>query len=65
MGLTSDQEIWGVALWVERNKGKNGGEWISKKIARFQDADDQGGLALWSKVAERHSKLAARTSSPN
>ena len=65
MVLTADQEIWGVALWVERTQGKNGAEWISHTIARFEEADDQGGMALWSKVAERHSQLTARTSPPD
>ena len=65
MVLTADQEIWGVALWVERTQGVNGGEWIGKTIARFEEADDQGGVALWSKVAERHSELTGHKLPPN
>lgn len=59
--MTRDQELWGVALWVERTHGDNGPGHIAEQIARLTGAGDEDGIAMWRAVAERYDKLRERT----
>jgi len=55
--LTRDQEIWGIALWVEKNHGEGGSKFISEQIDRLATAGDDEGIALWREVARRYEQL--------
>lgn len=60
--LTRDQELWGMALWVDKNHGDAGGEFIASKIDQLCRAGEQDGARLWQDVARRYEQLAERTS---
>jgi hypothetical protein len=55
--LTRDQEIWGIALWVERNHGERGPTFITEQIGRLSTAGDDKGISLWREVARRYEQL--------
>lgn len=55
--LTTDQETWGLALWVEKHHGAGGEAYIQQRISHFEEAGDQGGAKLWRRVAERYGQL--------
>jgi len=57
--LTRDQEIWGIALWVERKHGESGPEFIAEQIGRLSIEDDDEGISLWREVAQRYERLIA------
>ena len=58
--LTRDQELWGMALWVEKHHGDAGGEFIASKIDQLNRAGAQDGARLWQNVARRYEQLAER-----
>lgn len=64
MVLNRDQELWGVALWVEKNHGENGPTFIAQQIERLALEGDEAGVAMWRTVAERFDQLS-RTPEPN
>ncbi len=64
MVLTRDQELWGVALWVEKNHGEGGPAFIAKQIERLALEGDEVGVAMWRTVAERFDQLC-RSPQPN
>ena len=41
--LTRDQELWGMALWVDKHHGDAGGEFIASKIDQLYQAGEQDG----------------------
>ena len=56
--MTRDQELWGMALWVERQHGAEAGDtFIADKIDQFSSVGDEGGVDLWAAVGERFNKL--------
>ena len=55
-GLTRDQEVWGMALWVERVHGNNGWFHIATEQDRLLAAGDLDGVALW-RVVQQHWEL--------
>ncbi len=55
--MTPDQQIWAVALWVEKNHGDRGPIYIAEQIGRLALARDEAGVAMWKKVAARYSEL--------
>ncbi len=57
MVLTRDQELWGVALWVEKNHGESGPTYIASQIERLALEGDEAGVAMWRTVAERFDQL--------
>lgn len=57
MVLTRDQELWGVALWVEKNHGERGPIYIASQIERLALEDDEAGVTMWRTVAERFDQL--------
>ena len=50
LDLTRDQEIWGMALWVERTHGENGWMHIAMEQDRCLAAGEIDGVALWREV---------------
>lgn len=57
MTLTRDQELWGIALWVEKAHGDNGWFHIAQQQDRLLAAGDFGGVAMWRVVGERYDQL--------
>jgi hypothetical protein len=55
--VTRDQELWGVALWVEKQHGTEGPRFIAEQAGRMALADDTEGVAMWLAVAERFPRL--------
>ena len=60
--LTRDQELWGMALWVEKHHGHAGGEFIAAKIDQLSRDGEVDGVKLWQEVAHRLDQLGERTS---
>jgi hypothetical protein len=59
--LTRDQELWAVALWVERNHGDNGLDHIAREVERLAAEGDEAGVATWEAIAERYRQLREKT----
>lgn len=59
--LTRDQELWGIALWVEKNHGDDGRSYITNQVERFALKGDEAGVAMWRSVAERFDRLRRRS----
>lgn len=57
-GLTREQEIWGMALWVETHHGSGGAAHIAEQIERLIMAGEPDGVALWRAVAQHYRALA-------
>lgn len=60
--LTRDQELWGVALWVEKAHSENAQGYMAEQVTRLAEAGDAAGIAMWRAVAERYDKLRENTS---
>jgi hypothetical protein len=66
MTISREQEIWAVALWVDREHGEEAEQFIAEKILHVEDLGDLGGRDLWSQVARRYVELRdALTAEPN
>ena len=50
MVLNRDQELWAVALWVEKNHGEEGIAYIAQQIQRLSNEGDEAGIATWKTV---------------
>ena len=55
--LTHDQELWGMAVWVEKTHGTRGPEFIAEQIGRLGLVGDKGGVELWQEVAQRYEQF--------
>lgn len=53
LNLSRDQEIWGMALWVDRVHGENGWFHIATQQDRLLSEGDLDGVDLWRNV-QRH-----------
>lgn len=62
MPLTHEQELWGMALWVEKTYGEDGWLYIAQQQDRLQEEGDLDGLVLWRDVAIRFEQLMEKTS---
>lgn len=51
--MTRDQELWAMALHVERHQGANGPRYIVEQIERNARLGELGGVDLWEEVARR------------
>ena len=60
MALTGDQELWGVALWVEKCHGDGGWYFIAQQQDRLLAAGDFDGVAMWRRVGLRLEQLRAK-----
>ncbi|MGX7894207.1 DUF6961 family protein [Tsuneonella sp. HG222] len=58
--LTPEQELWGMALWVEKAHGSRGPSFIARKIDALARSGEQDGVRLWREVARRFDCLAGR-----
>lgn len=54
---TRDQELWALALSIERQHGADGPRVIAEKIGAFALAGESGAVELWQDVARRYDKL--------
>jgi hypothetical protein len=55
--LTREQELWGVALWLEKTHGDEAPDHIAREVARLAASGDTRGIAMWRAVAERYDQL--------
>ena len=55
--MTRDQELWGLALWVEKHHGEQGWFFIAQQQDRLIAEAEFDGVAMWRKVAERFEAL--------
>ena len=55
--MTRDQELWGMALWVEKQHGPDGPAFIAEQVRRLALQGDVGGVSMWRAVAERFDAL--------
>jgi len=55
--MDRNQEIWAVALWVEKHHPSDGEQFIAEQIARLESQDDRDGVGLWKVVARRLEQL--------
>lgn len=53
VSLTRDQELWGVALWVEKHHGTNSWFHIAQQKDRLLATGDFGGIQMWDEVERR------------
>lgn len=65
INLCRDQEIWGMALWVERVHGDNGWFHIATQQDRLLAEGDFDGLALWRRVQTYWEQLREDAASIN
>lgn len=56
---TRDQELWALALSIEREHGADGPRIIAEKIGAFALAGEAGAVELWSEVARRYEGMIA------
>jgi hypothetical protein len=52
LDLTREQEVWGMALWVERVHGDTGWLHIATEQDRLLAEGELDGVALWRKVQQ-------------
>lgn len=58
--IDRDQEIWGMALWVEKHHGKTGWLHIAQQQDRILELGDFDGMARWREVGEKLKALQVR-----
>ena len=64
MTLSREQELWAIALWVERARGEAGWLHIAQEQDRLLQAGDLDGVNLWRAVGERYERLRAAAGEP-
>jgi len=57
VAVTRTQEIWALALWVERTHDDEGEGFIAERIAHFEAEGTQQAVELWKQVARRFEEL--------
>lgn len=55
--ISREQELWGMALWVERKHGAHGRNHICAQVERLTSSGDHDGVELWPEVAMRYEQL--------
>lgn len=55
--VTRTQEIWALALWVERSHGERGAAFIAERITHFEAAGPLQAVDMWNQVARRFQEL--------
>ena len=58
--LSREQELWAIALWVEKNHGDGAAAYIQQQVKRWTEAGDEGGRSLWLAIADRFDALQDR-----
>lgn len=59
MAVTREQELWAMAIWVDREHGNEGERYIAERVLHFDAQGDDGGKQLWMGVARRYVALQA------
>lgn len=54
---TREQELWSIALWLDRKHGVKSPEHIRQQVERLALAGDRGGVELWQRIADRYDQL--------
>ena len=44
--MNRDQELWGVALWVEKRHGADGPRFIAEQVGRLALAGEDRGVTM-------------------
>jgi len=57
MTLSREQELWAIALWVEKTHGADGWLHIAQQQDRLLADGDFEGMKLWRQVADRFEQL--------
>lgn len=57
MTVKREQELWALALWVEREFGEDGESFIAERVLHFELKAEEGGKHLWLNVARRFVQL--------
>lgn len=66
MTVKREQELWALALWVEREFGDEGERFIAERVLHFALEAEEGGKHLWLDVARRFVQLRSeRTAARN
>lgn len=66
MTITREQEVWAMALWVDREHGEDAECFIAERVLHFEETGETGGKDLWMRVARRYVDLRdALTAEPN
>ena len=55
--VTRDQEIWAVALWVERQHDVNGPAFIAEQMGVLAQKGDTAGIRRWYDVATAYDQI--------
>ena len=58
MPVTREQEIWALALSVERKHGENAAGYIAERVAAFEQSGPPEAVALWRQVQRRYEQLS-------
>lgn len=65
MLITGEQELWAMALWIEKSEGENAWFYIAQQKDRLLADGDPLGLELWNEVERRLEILADGSATPN
>lgn len=65
ISITREQEMWAIALWVEKHHGDVGDVYVSQQMDRLLAADDLAGMAYWGKVRDKLERLCQRVRIPS
>lgn len=65
MTLSREQEIWSIALMVEKEHGDSGPRFIAEQIGRLALNGDTHGIAMWKQVAHRYDAILSRARNAN
>ena len=57
MTSSREQEIWAIALWMDREHGQEAEQFIAGKVLHFEELGGVGGRELWLQVARRNIEL--------
>lgn len=55
--MTRDQELWAIALWVEKHQAETGWLFIAQQQDRLIALGDLDGEAMWRQVSQRFEQL--------
>ena len=58
MPVTREQELWALALSVERKHGENAARYIARRVTAFEQSGPPEALALWRQVQHRYEQLS-------
>lgn len=65
MVLNREQELWAMALWIEKTQGENAWFFVAQQKDRLLAEGDPLGLGLWNEVERRLAMLAEGSGTHN